>query len=197
MSEYILNHSGSELDRAIEKVLCGYVLPEGNINISKNGEYDVTEFSNAFVNVPIPDDYVSEQYGLTKAGRITFNVTSANGVSTEDAPLLAFTPEFVPKLIVFGITANSSNAVDYSSSYNSLIMNFWIDSSCFPIGTVNNAGRKKCAYITTSGSVNVSNNNLGFQYSPTTGKIFLNQAGNSRIPPKTATDGYYEILYWG
>lgn len=167
MSEYIMSHTGAQLDEAISKVLSGYI---------------------------------AAQYGLTEARRITFDVSSANGESTEASPLLSWTPEVVPKLIIFGLTANVSNntsAVSYSSSYNTLLMSFWIDSSCFPIGTSNNAGRKKCAYLATNGNVNVSNNNLGFEYSANTGKIFLKQASGCRISPKSATDGYYEILYWG
>lgn len=202
------------------------IVPEGTIKIKKNGDHDVTNFANAEVNVPVgvfPSEIINinsnvsgmditngktlnvnvpgiaEKYGLTKARRITFNVSSANGTSTESAPLLSWTPEFAPKIVVFGMRANVGNtdAVTTHSSYQSVVSSFWIDDSIFPIATSNYDGRKAAHMLNTSGRVNVSRNNVGFSYSHTTGKIFLTQTSNCRIFPKTTTDGYYEILYWG
>ena len=103
MSEYILNHSGSELDRAIEKVLCGYVLPEGNINIDKNGEYDVTEFAKANVNVDAAGKYYA---------------TSLNPAADTNA--VSFNVGFEPKLFVV-VSVNSFT----NSSATYYITSFW------------------------------------------------------------------------
>ena len=57
MSEYIMNHTGEQLDEAISKVLNDYIKPEGTINITEkdnNTEVDVTKYALAKVQIPIP-----------------------------------------------------------------------------------------------------------------------------------------------
>lgn len=57
MSEYVMNHTGEQLDEAIDKVLNGYIKPEGTINITEkdnNTEVDVTKYALAKVQIPIP-----------------------------------------------------------------------------------------------------------------------------------------------
>ena len=57
MSEYIMNHTGEQLDEAIDKVLNGYIKPEGTLNITEednNTEVDVTRYALAKVQIPIP-----------------------------------------------------------------------------------------------------------------------------------------------
>ena len=59
MSEYVLRHSGKELDDAIEKVHSGYIYPSGTLHVDENGNYDISEFRNVNVNVGIPDGYMN------------------------------------------------------------------------------------------------------------------------------------------
>lgn len=57
MSEYIMNHTGGQLDEAIDKVLNEYIKPEGTLNITEkdnNTEVDVTRYALAKVQIPIP-----------------------------------------------------------------------------------------------------------------------------------------------
>ena len=58
MSEYVLRHSGKELDDAIEKVHSGYIYPSGTLRIDENGEYDISSFRNVRIDVGIPDGYL-------------------------------------------------------------------------------------------------------------------------------------------
>ena len=57
MSEYIMNHTGEQLDEAIGKVLNGYIYPTETITITEkdnNTEVDVTKCALAKVQIPIP-----------------------------------------------------------------------------------------------------------------------------------------------
>lgn len=52
MSEYIMAHTGEELDEAIAKVNNGYILPEGTKNIKTNGVHNVAQYNEVNVDVP-------------------------------------------------------------------------------------------------------------------------------------------------
>lgn len=57
MSEYVMKHTGGQLDDAIDKVLNDYIKPEGTLNITEkdnNTEVDVTKYALAKVQIPIP-----------------------------------------------------------------------------------------------------------------------------------------------
>ena len=63
MSEYVLSHSGKELDSAIEKVHSGYIYPANTLHIDENGEYDISLFRNVNVDVPVPEGYTDTSDG--------------------------------------------------------------------------------------------------------------------------------------
>lgn len=68
MSEYIMSHTGTQLDEAISKVLDGYVLPSEIINIFSNvSDMDITNGKILNVNVPpsIPNGFIKPTGNLT------------------------------------------------------------------------------------------------------------------------------------
>lgn len=82
MSEYIMSHTGAQLDEAISKVLDGYVLPSEIINIVSNvSDMDITNGKTLNVNVPpsIPSGFIKPTGNLTDA--LITRSSSGNGHS--------------------------------------------------------------------------------------------------------------------
>ena len=149
----------------------------------------------------ISDDYVEKKFGLTKAGRKPFNLSgNIIGTTTEDNPKWSFAPDFVPKIVLFNLTANlaASSTITVNSSYTSLVSSFWVDSSIIPQYSSDNSLRKAGSYLYASNKVNVSRNNLGFEYSANKNIIFPVLNSSTRVAAGSVENGfYYEILYWG
>ena len=146
----------------------------------------------------ISDDYVEKKFGLTKAGREVFNSAEVKGPSTEDSPKgFHFVPDFTPKIIVFNLTANvtpTSSTIGPSSSHTSLVSSFWVDKS---VGDSDALQQKAGTFLYAQNKVNVSRNNIGYEYSEKINEIFVVLADNTRIAPISTTNGAYEIQYWG
>jgi len=101
MSEYNLTHTGAELDEAISKVLDGYIFPEGSVSITENGEFDVTGFASAAVNVE----------GKYYASSLK---------PSSDTHSASFDIGFEPKLFVIALVngfANNSTSTYYITSF--------------------------------------------------------------------------------
>lgn len=81
MSEYVMNHTGKQLDEAIDKVLNGYIKPENTIDITEednNTEVDVTKY--ALAKVQISPTYIGSE--VPTKGAQTFTP----GVSQQKIP---------------------------------------------------------------------------------------------------------------
>lgn len=177
-------------------------IPNKTLEVNQNilSPMNILEYSHLTVNVPIPDGYIEEKFGLTKAGREVFNSAEVKGPSTEDSLKgFHFVPDFTPKIIVFNLTANVpiNSTIGISSSHTSLASSFWVDKSILPMTGDNDALRKAGTFLYASNKVNVSRNNIGYEYSAKINEIFVVLADNTRIAPVSTTNGAYEIQYWG
>lgn len=69
MSEYIMNHTGDQLDQAIDNVLNGYIKPEGTLNITQNIDesdpLDISIYKWLTANIEIPEGYIKPIGNLT------------------------------------------------------------------------------------------------------------------------------------
>ena len=69
MSEYIMKHTGNQLDQAIDNVLNGYIKPDGTLNITQNIDesdpLDISIYKWLTANIGIPEGYIKPIGNLT------------------------------------------------------------------------------------------------------------------------------------
>lgn len=201
MSEYYLDYTGAQLDDAINKVRSGYILPEEIINIVENvSNMDISKGKTLNVNVPVPDGYI--QKSLLQSAVHYFDLgANKTGVSTVDSSWYSFTPEFVPKIILFGVSEYSNgNIVRISSSFNTMVMSWWFDSNV--IDNPRYWGKSGFLLTSSTPAFNVSSNGTGIRYDAAKNKIYF-YCSNSAYGLKAGTnssssaEGYYAVQYWG
>lgn len=156
MSEYNMSHTGAQLDEAIDKVKNGYILPEESINISANGEYDVTEFAKAVVSVPVPDGYVN----FTNFYSNEYTQTSSTLELSH-----TFTCGFKPKVVLITLNTDTTLGTTNSLMFAMRINIDGIDSvgkGLYKLATTNRTGA-------FGGGLSISNfTSTGFTYSHST-----------------------------
>ncbi len=149
-----MSHTGAELDEAIRKVKNGYILPTGNINITANGEHDVTEFAKALVNV-------EGQYYAT-----SFNPSA-------DTHTVSFNVGFEPKLFV--IVAVNSFANNSTSIY--YIISLWHCSDLTGLGYGEYSGGL-AVYKNSSSQPQSASYNANSYYSYSDGIVSINDTNH-------------------
>ena len=187
MSEYNMSHTGRELDDAINKVRSGYILPAGTRTITGNGAYDVREYADVNVNVPVPSGYIEiagTRIYVTKFAEGQYTPSADTTISNISINNIGFKPKIFLLSNAAGIVPVSTSLYYLTSSLMVTDNDYCVQekSTCF---LVYNAGSK-----VWSGSVSKSGANT---FTPTSNGV----AGGNNSSIYARSGMPYGWLAWG
>jgi len=192
----------------------GGIVPEGNIDLTENGNYDVSSYATAYVDVPIPAGYIqpSGNYDITANGNYDvssyatayINVASGGG---SNADLIGLIENNIPTLNIPSGTTKIRNSAFYKCSS---ITSVTIPDSLTSIGQYAFSNCSKLTSVTIPESVTSIGDNAFHQCygltsitvlattPPTldTNAFFGNASGRKIYVPAESVEAYKAATGW-